>query len=247
VKSILDKQLRFTKWPDTRAQLLDFTLSLCNSQIQIQGVLTRPGYSEHKILIGKCLHVCLNRRPVESTKRLKAIFQQLYRDFMIPDRTIPFVFVHFEMSENMYDIKLQADMRKFFFKPELERQVYEKMRSYFLSEFNKMCPKYTKDELERGLPEYQSDQEDAVSSDSGEPRQSHMSEQIEEAKGKIKKFITKRIKFRQFPHKKKVNVYVLESTGEGSGDSTVVQDEEANEGDNYLSYSSSDDYPEGLL
>jgi len=36
---------------------------------------------------------------VECTKRLKAIFQQLYRDFMIPDKTIPFVFMHFEMNE----------------------------------------------------------------------------------------------------------------------------------------------------
>ncbi len=40
---------------------------------------------------------------------------------MIPDKTIPFVFIHFEMSEQMYDLKLFADQRKFFFKPELER------------------------------------------------------------------------------------------------------------------------------
>lgn len=58
----------------------------------------------------------------------------------------------------------------------------------------------------------------------------------------MKKFIKKRIKFRQFPHKKRVNVYVLESSGEGSNESTVVKEEDAAD-DNYLSYSSSDDYP----
>lgn len=60
---------------------------------------------------------------------------------MIPDKTIPFVFMHFEMNEQMYDLKLMADMRKFFFKPDTERQVYEKMRSHFLGEFNRLCPK----------------------------------------------------------------------------------------------------------
>ena len=153
LRKILDKQFRQTKWPNVWNELLSFQLSLCNNQIMIHGWLTRPGYHEHKILINKCLHVSLNNRPVESTKRLKAIFQQLYRDFMIPDKTIPFVFIHFQMSDQIYDLKLQADLRKFFFKPELERLVYEKLRSHFLSEFNKMCPKYTPDELERGIPE----------------------------------------------------------------------------------------------
>ena len=70
---------------------------------------------------------------------------------MIPDKTIPFVFMHFEMNEQMYDLKLMADMRKFFFKPELEKLIYEKMRSHFLSEFNKSCPKYTPNELTKQI------------------------------------------------------------------------------------------------
>lgn len=134
---------------------MNFKLSLCNGQVSVSGYLTKPGYHEHKLLINKCLHVCLNKRPVDCTKRLKAIFQQLYRDFMIPDKTIPFVFMHFEMSEQMYDVKLMADMRKFFFKPETEKLVYEKLRTYFLSEFNKMCPKYSKTAAKLSEPTYQ--------------------------------------------------------------------------------------------
>ena len=105
---------------------------MINGNIKIQTFLTRPGNGGHKILISKCLHVYVNNRPVESTKRLKAIFQQLYRDFMIPDKTIPFVLMHIETSISNYDIKLLADVRKFFFKPDVEKIVYEKIRSLFL-------------------------------------------------------------------------------------------------------------------
>jgi hypothetical protein len=55
----------------------------------------------------------------------------------------------------MYDVKLMADIRKFFFKPEMEKLVYEKLRTYFLAEFNKMCPKYSlQKQLTDELPSY---------------------------------------------------------------------------------------------
>ena len=128
-------------------ELFEFKLSLNNNQIQLSGYLTRPGYHEHKVLMTKCLHINLNKRPVEGTKRLNWIFMSLYRDFMIPEKTVPFVFIHFEMDHSQYDIKLQADLRKFFFKPEIEKQIYEKLRSYFLQEFNKRCPSYNPEAL----------------------------------------------------------------------------------------------------
>lgn len=163
-------------------------------------------------MINKCLHVCLNKRPVDCTKRLKAIFQQLYRDFMIPDKTIPFVFMHFEMSEQMYDVKLMADMRKFFFKPETEKMVYEKLRTYFLSEFNKMCPKYSKAKLSE--PTYQDMPQDLEEVYGGSCKDDEVQQQriqmIKETHGKMKQFIKKRIKFRKYPNKKSINVYVLE-------------------------------------
>ncbi len=45
--------------------------------------------------------------------------------------------------------------------------------------------------------------------------------QIEQAKGKIKKFIKKKIKFRKYPQKRGVNVYVLD---DGSGN--VIKNED---------------------
>lgn len=159
---------------------------------------------------------------------------------MIPDKTIPFVFIHFEMSEQMYDLKLFADQRKFFFKPELERQVYEKLRSHFLAEFNKLCPKYSADDLERGIPEDYPESGEEGDEDARKPpsknggqkkaqleeitlsnKGSEMLLQIEQAKGKIKKFIKKKIKFRKYPHKRGVNVYVLD---DGSGN--VIKNED---------------------
>eukprot|EP00347_Sterkiella_histriomuscorum_P011976 403370378 len=75
-------------------------------------------------------------RPVESTKRLKAIYQHLYKDFMIPDKTLPFALINIETSILNYDLKLKADMRKFFFKPETEKQIYELLRASTLQRFN---------------------------------------------------------------------------------------------------------------
>ena len=64
---------------------------------------------------------------------------------MIGDKNIPFALVHVETHYLNYDLKLLADIRKFFFKPEAEKQIYEKLRSQFLQRFNQICPKYTKE------------------------------------------------------------------------------------------------------
>lgn len=162
---------------------------------------------------------------------------------MIPDKTIPFVFVHFEMAEHMYDLKLFADLRKFFFKPEVERQVYEKLRSYFLAEFNRLCPKYSADDLEQKRlsendlvsgddDDYYDDQRKNLQDVSNKKQQleeitlsnkgSEMLLQIEQAKGKMKKFIKKKIKFRKYPHKRGVNVYILD---DGTGN--IIKNETA--------------------
>lgn len=72
------------------------------------------------------------------------------------------------------------------------------------------------------------------------PEEEARLKQIEAAQGKIKKFIKKKIKFRRFPHKRGVNVYVVDtSTGK-----QLISSNEAmkDEGDDYLSYSSSDDH-----
>ena len=55
---------------------------------------------------------------------------------MIPDKTLPLVIVHVETHYQNFDLKLMADQRKFFFKPETERLIYERLRSSFLQRFN---------------------------------------------------------------------------------------------------------------
>jgi hypothetical protein len=79
--------------------------------------LTRPGHHKRGLLTLRNFHTFLNNRPVEATKKLKYIFINLYKDFKIPDQTIAIVFMNIEAQEQVYDLKLQADIRKFFFNP----------------------------------------------------------------------------------------------------------------------------------
>ena len=79
---------------------------MINNTIKITTMLTWPHQGKRTILVYKYLHVFLNGKPCESTKRFKAIFYQLYLDFMIDQKTIPFVLVHIESAPQHYDIKL---------------------------------------------------------------------------------------------------------------------------------------------
>ena len=46
--------------------------------------------------------------------------------------------MHVKAQPETFDLKLTADMRKFFFKPQLEDEIYEKLKSLLWSTFNKM-------------------------------------------------------------------------------------------------------------
>ncbi|CDW73097.1 dna mismatch repair protein [Stylonychia lemnae] len=146
LRGFLDKYFK-NQYPHINKELDIYEDSLINNSIKIKTYLTRPGYSKKGEL--KQFHLFLNERPVEGTKRLKGVFQQLYKDFMIPEKTIPFVFVHIETHHTNYDLKLMADQRKFFFKPESEKLIYEKLRSFFLQKFNQLCPKYTDEQIKQ--------------------------------------------------------------------------------------------------
>lgn len=74
--------------------------------------------------------------------------------------------------------------------------------------------------------------------------------QIEEAKGKMKKFIKKRIKFRKYPHKRAVNVYVIDNSDAGTRFQTEENEtllfgdsnDEDEEDDEYYDCSSSEEF-----
>ena len=66
----------------------------------------RPGTHKPTVLIKKCLHIYLNGRPTQATKRFCACFYDLYKDFKIPPQTIPFVCINIIAKEDAYDIKL---------------------------------------------------------------------------------------------------------------------------------------------
>jgi len=45
--------------------------------------------------------------------------------------------MHIILEPKFYDLKIMADLRKFFFKPQIEEQVVEKIKASLWSIFNK--------------------------------------------------------------------------------------------------------------
>ena len=61
---------------------------------------------------------------------------------MIAEESFPYLLMHVKAQPETFDLKLTADMRKFFFKPQLEDEIYEKLKSLLWSTFNKMQVQY---------------------------------------------------------------------------------------------------------
>jgi len=45
---------------------------------------------------------------------------ELYRDFTVDIESIPYFLIHMQIPSNLFDMRVQADLRKIFFKPHLE-------------------------------------------------------------------------------------------------------------------------------
>jgi hypothetical protein len=63
----------------------------------------------------------------------------LYKDWRVPKGTIPYFLMHMKAEKDTYDLKVQADMRKVFFKPHMENGLYEKIKSSLWSVFNRLA------------------------------------------------------------------------------------------------------------
>jgi hypothetical protein len=57
---------------------------------------------------------------VQGPKKLRFIAMDLYKDFKVAEQAIPYILMHVKAPPNLYDLKVHADLRKFFFKPHLE-------------------------------------------------------------------------------------------------------------------------------
>lgn len=105
--------------------------------ISAECTMVRPGNHKVTLLVKKQLLIFVNGRPAAGTQRFYACFHDLYRDFQIPAQTIPFVIINFKLAEECFDIKLFGEIRKFYFKPQYEKRMYEGLRTYLWTLFNK--------------------------------------------------------------------------------------------------------------
>lgn len=137
VETIIKHQFR-NSFPNMAESMVSWEHTFIPDLISMKCVMVRPGEHKQTYLIKKCLHTILNGRFGQATKRFHAVFYDLYRDFKIPPQTIPFVVIEIQAKDESFDIKLLGDQRKFYFKPQYEKMMYEKMRFFLWTYFNKL-------------------------------------------------------------------------------------------------------------
>jgi hypothetical protein len=136
---------------------IELTIEMFNT-ITFEIICTKPDKGRKAILAPRCFQLFLNHRPALGTMRLRNIIGDLYKDFRVADSAIPYFLLHIKAHPDTYDLKLSADLRKFFFKPNIENKIYEKLRSYLWSHFNKISAQFdTNDETER-LADFKKDE-----------------------------------------------------------------------------------------
>ena len=71
-------------------------------------VLTKPQLNGRKTYLTKrTCHSFMNARPVEIQTRIKSVFFELYSEYKVGEKSMPFVIMHFETKNNdQYEIKL---------------------------------------------------------------------------------------------------------------------------------------------
>ena len=104
-------------YPRLKDSFARTTIELQSGAIKIECIFTKAGKGRKAILAPRCFQFFVNGRPCYPAKKLTAIVQDLYKDFKIPNATFPYFLMHVTLDAKYYDLKVYADMRKFFFKP----------------------------------------------------------------------------------------------------------------------------------
>ena len=75
--------------------------------------MTRPILDGRKTYLTKrTCHSFLNGRPVDIQARIKTIFFDIYGEFKVGEKAMPFVLVHLETDDHEdYDLRVNLDMR----------------------------------------------------------------------------------------------------------------------------------------
>lgn len=78
----------------------------------------------------------MNARPVEIQTRIKSVFFELYSEYKVAEKSMPFVIMHFETNNNdQYEIKLQLDIRTIHFSPKLQAELWQEIRTHCKNAF----------------------------------------------------------------------------------------------------------------
>jgi len=119
--------------------------------VTFECIQVRPGFDKKVQMVKNNFFIFLNGKPARATQRFDSVFYDLYRDFKIPPRTIPLAILNIKAEDDAYFLILHGDgLRKFYFKPEYEKRIYELLRSFLWKLFNKLLmEKEFQDQLSR--------------------------------------------------------------------------------------------------
>jgi hypothetical protein len=81
-------------FPRLKDNLIETTIELLNGAIRIDCIFTKSGKGRKAMLATRCFQFFVNGRPCFSSKKLLAIVHDLYRDFCVPNGTIPYMLMH---------------------------------------------------------------------------------------------------------------------------------------------------------
>ena len=71
----------------------------------------------------------MNWRPVEYQPRLKSIFFEIYQDFKVAVRSIPYVILALDTDDHeQYDMKIALDIRSVNFTPKEQSDLWAELR-----------------------------------------------------------------------------------------------------------------------
>lgn len=127
-------------YPNMDKHILYWEHGFFSGLIKARCTMTKPCQEGRQAdLIRKCLHLFMNGRRAHGTYRLYACFYDLFRDFKTPNNALPFVVFDIEAPVTVFDIKVMGEYRKFYFKPQYEKPIYEAIRAHLWSEFGSLA------------------------------------------------------------------------------------------------------------
>lgn len=121
--------------PDLIGSLIHFEFEW--EAYKIQMILTKPVIGGRKTYLTKrTCHAFTNDRPCELQTKIKSVFFEIYQEFKVAQRSMPFVIIHFITTDlDSFDLNLGLDIRHVNFSPKWQADLWCELRERIKTAF----------------------------------------------------------------------------------------------------------------